>query len=240
MEITQYSKTGKYHSLNQKCNEDVIRIAEIDGSILLVLADGVTACENSKRGAELACEAVQDFVVKERQQIFVFPEEKVRYLLLEHVCRYLEKEIQKYAGEVDKKQHTKELFHSYASTLTAVCMEEKTGETLLFNLGDSMIYETEENGCRPVLRPNREQGQICAITTKEAYRFAELKRKRTAMGGGVFLCSDGFWKLIEHEESFGGQWKQYIAKNDFEGLNELLETIDNPDDCSYIYYERDL
>lgn len=223
MVINKFSKTGSYHrALNQE-NQDYLYSIEGKEFVAIMLADGATACEMGLEGAKLSCQAMTQVIEREGTVFFNYPKEKIAYLLTEQIL---------YCIECNKRE-TCDL-KEYGSTFALVFLEKKTGRTVLVNLGDGAIMSVdEENKYSYLMRPKRYRGNPCLTTTKGATKAIEIDVVNISLGNTLFLCTDGFLEMLR-DNDVADQFSNY----DCEGLNQVLLSKDNSDDCSYISFTR--
>lgn len=181
-----YSKTGQWHKAHNQENQDAVYYFENDDIVFCAVADGVSSCENSKRGAELACELACRLCRYEYKYFFSIEKEIIKWLIVS----YIQKHISSYA---EKNGHAPE---SYASTLCFVCIDKYTDKMITFTLGDSRIYLV--NGKNTVLCTDtasiREDNLTNTTMTVNAYYDVSVTFEVFTEGGSVLLCTDGVWR----------------------------------------------
>lgn len=224
MRIDCYHKTGAYHETRGESCQDVVKYACIAGYDVIAIADGVTSCENSAEGAEIACRAFEDFISREQGNVFEFPDEKLAYLFMEHVMYFLETE----TGERGMN------LQSYASTILGAAVERKSGRAFLLNLGDGTAFEVGTLGMKICVPPKRYRGCPCLTTTKDAYRLAEIRRAEIMVGEGLLLCTDGFTDVYNSRNTIRESLMESLSNYRWDELKKKLESINNMDDCSYV------
>ena len=184
---------------------------------------------DAAEGAEIACRAFEDFVAREQGNVFEFSDEKLAYLLMEHIMYFLETESGKKGVDIQ----------SYASTITGAVVERKSGKAILLNLGDGTVFGTGLCGVRIILPPKRYSGNPCLTTTKDAYKAVEVKKVEIMMGEGLLLCTDGFMDVFNGEDTIRKSLEGSVKTYRWDELKKSLESIKNVDDCSYIVLIRD-
>ena len=221
--IVTYTKTGTRHqSLGQNC-QDAVFYQDTPELTFLALADGVSACENSRVGAELACRTAAEYVIDYASTFQNCGETKIAYLILDQV-RY---ELENKAREMDWEPET------LASTLSFCCVRKATREVLAFHLGDGGIYTMQEAGLSILLSPEgRPMGPANTIT-RNNHRAAQVRSFSLPNSARFFLCSDGVLKLLRsHPEK--DALTAALDTGDFELFGTLLDRMDSPDDCGFI------
>ena len=223
--IVTYTKTGTRHqSLGQNC-QDAVFYRDTPDLTFLALADGVSACENSRIGAELACRTAAEYVIDYASTFHNCDETKIAYLILDQV-RY---ELENKAREMDWEPET------LASTLSFCCIRKSTREVLVFHLGDGGIYTMQERGLSMLLPPDgRPMGPANTIT-RNNHRAAQVRSFSLPNSARFFLCSDGVVKLLRsHPEK--DTMVAALESGDYKTLGAILDRIDSSDDCGFIAY----
>ena len=223
MKVYRFTKTGQYHQMLGKENQDYICSLENGKFLAIMLADGATGCRKGMEGAKLACEALSRVIETEGNTFFKYPEKKAAYLLTEQILYWIE---QHKGNEEDLTE--------YGSTFLLVLMEKKTGESVLINLGDGAAISEKDHRLRYLMEPRRINGDTCLTTTKSAEQVMEIKKKRIALGECVILGSDGFLEMTTDEQIY-----EALKERNPEQLNQKLQDAKNMDDCSYIAFVRE-
>ena len=222
MKVYRFTKTGQYHQMLGKENQDYICSLENGKILAIMLADGATGCRKGMEGAKLACEAVSRVIETEGNTFFKYPEKKAAYLLTEQILYWIE-------------QHKgKEDLTEYGSTFLLVLMEKKTGESVLVNLGDGAAISEKDHRLQYLMEPRRINGDTCLTTTKGAEQVMEIETKRIALGECVILGSDGFLEMTTDEQIY-----EALKERKLEQLNQKVQDAKNMDDCSYIAFVRE-
>jgi len=223
MEINKFSKTGTYHRNINRENQDYVYSIEEKDFLAIMLADGATACEMGLEGAKLSCHAMAQVIEREGTIFFNYPKDKIAYLLIEQIL---------YCIECNKRD-TCDL-RDYGSTFALIFMEKKTGRTVLINLGDGAILSIDdEKKYSYLMRPKRYRGNPCLTTTKGAQKAIEIDVINVPLGNSLFLCSDGFLDMLKNNDVVN-----LLNNYDIDGLNRILLSEENSDDCSYISFTR--
>lgn len=217
-----YQKTGEYHLKNGLQNQDVVLCAESKKAKIIVIADGASSCENSKRGAELACGAISDIMLNETEYFFTSTKEKIAGLLITYVYRKL-------LMESKTKNETVE---SYSSTLSFVCFNKISGEIMTFVLGNSLIYSIQNGNmalfCNPKLFNDF---KTYTTTTKGAASAAEIKIIPSAKKFQFLLATDGAWKTFYKNGVLSEKVECAVMDGSIIGY---LEKQQCKDDCSIV------
>ena len=223
MKVYRFTKTGQYHQMLGKENQDYICSLENGKILAIMLADGATGCRKGMEGAKLACEAVSRVIETEGNTFFKYPEKKAAYLLTEQILYWIE-----------QHKGKEEDLTEYGSTFLLVLMEKKTGESVLINLGDGAAISEKDHRLRYLMEPRRINGDTCLTTTKGAEQVMEIETKRIALGECVILGSDGFLEMTTDEQIY-----EALKERNLEQLNQKLQDAKNMDDCSYIAFVRE-
>ena len=226
MQIHNYCKTGGFHrEIGGECQDENLS-ATVGLYDIAVQADGVSSCCHGKRGAQIACEAVVDFIRMEKENIFLYESRKLSFLLIEHILYFLEIEASKIGANVA----------DYASTIAFTCANRKTGEMVLFSLGDGAVFNSSGYKANTAIAPRRHFGNPCLTTTDNAYKYAEIKKQTLSPNDSVLLCTDGFLHAVGASISGSSMLKNAIINKSFWELDNLLNNSAEPDDIGYIHY----
>ena len=219
MRVASYCCHGQYHKAKGMPCEDKIKILESEKYIAVCIADGVSACINAAKGADITCEAVMDFMLREQDSLFVYSEEKNAYLLIEHILYFLEKNVAE-----------NENIYSYSSTAAGALIDKATKQCLFFNLGDGAVLFHNNRSLQMYISPRRYDGRPCQTTTEGAYKAVEFK-KHLFLEKDVFLIgTDGFLCFLNNCDNL----EQLIKAKRFFDINEKINDMGENDDCSYI------
>lgn len=228
MQIHNYCKTGAFHREKGEACQDESLCVTLGAYDIVVLADGVSGCSHGKRGAQLACEAVVDFIRLEKENVFLYDPRKLSFLMIEHILYFIETEtFQKGTDIAD-----------YASTVIFACTDNKTGEMLLFNLGDGAIYHSSELKTREALAPKRYCENPFLTTTDGAYEHAQIQKQFICLCDCILLCTDGFLHAVGASASGSDLLQKAMQNQEFSELDDFLNNADEPDDIGYIHYRR--
>lgn len=173
------------------------------------VADGVSSCANSKKGAEIACSAACNIMMNEFDYYIGSSVRKAAWLITEHIKRKLSE----YAIESNQEKET------FGSTLCFFCIEKDTGKAISFTLGDSHLYIINSDGL------NLSKGTIlykdnivCATVTEHADQTVTMNYYNKDEYDGFILCTDGIWKSLLAANVF-------CKKQNAEKYKELLEDL---------------
>lgn len=185
--ICSYSKTGEYHKKNNKENEDVLFCKTNEHFDFYAIADGVSSCSNSKKGAEIVCSAACSIMMNEFDYYIDSSANKAAWLITE--C--IKQKLSEHAIESSQK------VESFASTLCFFCIEKKSGRAISYTLGDSHLYIINSEGL--FLSKGTllyENNVVCATVTENADRAVAINYYNKDEYDGFMLCTDGIWKSI--------------------------------------------
>ncbi len=228
MQIHNYCKAGGFHrELGGECQDENLS-ATVGSYDIAVQADGVSGCSHGKRGAQIACEAVVDFVRLEKENVFLYVPRKLSFLMIEHILYFLEIESRKNGTDIS----------DYSSTVAFTCVNNYTGEMLVFSLGDGAVFRSSGIQVRASLSPKRFCGNPFLTTTDGAYKYAEIKKQTLSRGDSVLLCTDGFLHAVDSSASGFSVLQNAMLSKDFSKLDTLLNSADESDDIGYIHYTR--
>lgn len=220
-----YQKTGNYHITNGLPNQDFVWEAENEIIKAVIIADGVSTCKNSLKGAETACKAIAEILLDDAEYIFASDKEKTAGLIVAYIYKKL----------LIEANAQNENVESFSSTLSFVCFNKVTRNVLTFVLGDSLIYGVGKDSFRLIGSPVFFEGNGTFTTTTQGVEscvdiniFSEDDFSR------FILCTDGAWRTF---------YKSGILKEDVSCVmkSENLISVKNYfdaqncfDDCSCI------
>lgn len=231
MNYHDYQKTGAYHLAAGIPCQDAVLAMEDSEYAMIALADGVSACQFGKTGAETAVKALWDYIQLERENVFLYAPQKLSYLLLEHVLYYLE------LASVSETADIKE----FSSTLAFACMEKKTGRTVAGNLGDGGILGAVQSQFERLSVPKGQRDQPFVTTSKFANKAMMIRYDALSLGDCILLGSDGFLHALRAIANRGIQISEVLENFAFSELDRYLEEYPEPDDCTYaaMQYSRE-
>lgn len=221
--ITTYTKTGEAHAVSGDACQDAVYHLQTGDLTILALADGVSACANSRIGAQTACRAGAEYVARFHDTFAGCDEKKLAYLIGDQVRYALEQQ----AAELGCAPE------SLASTLMLCCVHHSTRETLLYCLGDGGVFAVEDGGAVRLMGPVRMPGGPANTMTRNGYRAARIRRIPLPGDTGVLLCSDGLLKALAGAERCPPA-AEALERGDLQALGELLEHHSFSDDISFI------
>ena len=140
----QMSCIGRHHSFLGEENQDVVLTAENHRYEVITLADGVTTCKESKKGAEIASKTVTDLLLKNAPQVFALDSDQIIEIIIMQVLYELEQKAETDHRSVD----------DYSSTISSVLADKKRNRMLYFHLGDGIIIASENERCRVIAMPD--------------------------------------------------------------------------------------
>ena len=220
-----YSKTGKRHRDLLIENQDYFLHSETDKVEMIILADGVSSCSKSRKGAQIACETVEKILALNGTQLFELDKNIVANLILDNVLSAFKNEQIK-----DKCEIT-----DYSSTLCFVCLDKAKDRVLSFSLGDSMIYKLSENGCVLLNQPDSFFGNKCCVTTTMgASEKVKIDMLNSEEINGMMICSDGAWSLFYNQNVFDEELWEHSKKQNYYEFKKYLDNCVNIDDSSFI------
>lgn len=219
---TAYQKTGKYHLEKGLDNQDIVYEAESKTANIIVIADGVSSCYNSKQGAEIACKAVSDIMLNETAYMFSSSRGKVADLLSAYVYKQL--------SIVAKKDN--QPVSSYSSTLSFVCYNKISGKIMTFVLGDSLIYLILDGNITLACKPKLfDDSKTYTTTTQNVAEIIEINVFESQSSARYLLATDGAWKTFYSSGVLSDEIEQAVRE---EKIFDYLEEQQCTDDCSIV------
>lgn len=222
--MKSFSKAGAGKTENQ----DFCYFLSAGNYDFAAVADGVSMCSLSREGAEFVCKKTAAALIEEADYIFSLSEDKAAALIV----KYIQAQIEKMA--VKKNTDPKE----YSSTLSFVCRHKGLGKIFTFNLGDSCCYLIMNNESE--IKRLDTSKSYCPIPvssmTKGAEKEAVVSFFDETEFDCVFLCTDGFWRIMESGGKNKSRLKAALREQDISFLTEYIEKNGNDDDCSFLLY----
>lgn len=202
-------------------NQDFVFSAENESAAFFAVADGVSACKNSRLGAQIACEVSGDILLDHVRYYFDSAAEKVKAILLMNIRSAISKSAKKEGFDPE----------DYASTLSFVCFDKQTNRVMTFSLGDSRIYRVRDN---ELINLNKtvvhECNMVCSTISYSAENEAVICKTERNADDTFLLCTDGMWKTAEISHLFDNP----ESLNDGDEIVACLNQYQIGDDCSFL------
>lgn len=222
--IKKLSEAGKYHKETGEENQDVLCCAQNKKYSVISLADGVSTCQEAKKGAEIACRAITELFFKKADHFLEFDNELLTELVLSHILFELRRQAEADSGELA----------DYSSTIASVLVDKRRERMLCFNLGDSIIMAAGMGSCRVLSKPADSSSGCCVTTTEGASSMASVNNFYTCDAETVILCSDGAWKQMFNKNRLKPEVFSMLSNNDYDRLKDFLSRQKCFDDYSFI------
>lgn len=218
------SKAGTYHNNDPLQNQDAAVIGKKGRFLVATLADGVSACSEARKGAQITCDAVNDLLL--RRSVY-FLELESKYTA-DFMLRHIRYELNKKAAETGIE------IEEYSSTVSSVLLNRETKRMMFFSLGDSLILAVEAGRCNILAMP-ADSSFGCPVTTTENVSEAVCTKVIDASPfDSVLICSDGAWRCMYDRNWLKPDVKEMILNSDFGGLSRFLDGQNCDDDYSFI------
>lgn len=222
--IYQLSNIGTRHSLSGEENQDVICFDKNNRYTVITLADGVSSCEKAREGAEIASRAITNLFLKKGDYFMDFSKEQISDFAVSHIVYELTKEAKKNGRSVE----------DYSSTIASVLYDKKKKRILFFNIGDGLIFASDNEKCRILAMPS-DSSSGCGVTTTKnisAASTAEIIDAGTIET--ITICSDGAWKNMINGNRLKREVINMISVGKYDELKDYLEQRPSFDDYSII------
>ncbi|MCR5607870.1 MAG: protein phosphatase 2C domain-containing protein [Lachnospiraceae bacterium] len=224
MKINKFSEIGKHHIETGKENQDALCFDENEKVCVISLADGVSTCSESKKGAEIACATITDFFMKMGEELLGFNEKNIANFIVSRIMY----ELKKYADENSKN------VEDYSSTIASIMIDKRSNKMLCFSLGDSLVGTVKEGNYSVVIPPSDSTDGCYVTTTRGAADEAKIKVTNVGVTESLFICSDGAWKKMYERNKINEDICRIIENKDYYSLEKYLKKEDNFDDLSFI------
>lgn len=224
MKFTMMSNIGTYHVKLNGENEDVVCYDSDKGKNVITLADGVSTCNEAKKGAEITSHAITNLFLKKGSFFLESDQKQVTKWALSHVLHELKRQADKDSKAIEE----------YSSTLSSVFVDEKNGKMLCFNLGDNIIFATGNGRCCVLAMPENSSDGCSVTTTKNASIMVTTKIIETSKIDAVIICSDGAWKQMYQKNKMKPEIHDLLVNHKFDDLKRYFQSRNSMDDCSFI------
>lgn len=222
MQSIEYSKTGEYHKENNLDNQDYIYTQETAAGAFYAVADGASSCENSRKGAEIACKISAKIILDDIDYYFDSKPEKTINLILSNIRN----KINKVAGDLNENEM------SFASTLCFICVHKKRQQVMTFVLGDSKVFALyPESICQKNPVNAYKNNETCTVLTDFANEDVGFSIESYFANSQFVLCTDGCWKELFYMNEDN---RVAMRSESVEGIEDYLESVKMFDDCSFL------
>lgn len=195
---------------------------ETESGAFYAVADGVSSCENSRQGAEIACRISAKVLLDDIDYYFDAVPEMTVGLILSNIRSRI--------GRVADEMRREGV--SFASTLCFICINKKRKKMMSFVLGDSRIYAVRSGAVRQ-LNPVRTYDGNVTCTTMTAFAQEEVGFGITDRSPGetYLLCSDGCWRELFFADENA---RLVMREKDIDKLPAFFDGRKTGDDCSFV------
>ncbi len=222
--MNYFSIAGKHHNYADENNQDAVMFKKNTEYCAMVLADGVSACKKSRTGAEIACKAVSEFLLKHAERLFAINEYEIADGLISHILYCLKETADKENTDIEE----------YSSTVACILFDRKHNRILYFSIGDSLITATKNDKCYIVAMPSDSRNGCCVTTTFNAASVAKVGFFDADNIESIMLSSDGAWHLMYRQNTMEQAIKELILNQEYDKLKKKLMEKERYDDCSFI------
>lgn len=219
------SLAGRHHNFNNACNQDSVMYSENKRFCAMVLADGVSSCSESAKGAEIVCSALTQYLLKHGERLFCMQNYEIAGCITSHIL---------YKLDMTSKKEMKNDINEYSSTVACILCDRKTRKMLYFSIGDSLIIATKCNKCSIVAMPSDSRNGCYVTTTENVSSLAKVGIIETDEINSVIICSDGAWRLMYSRNRLDQNIKSLLIAQNYSGLKNILIKKERYDDCSFI------
>lgn len=195
--------------------------------VVIALADGVSTCKESKKGAEIACNEIVKLMIKKAEYFFDYDTTKIAKFVMEHITFELEK-----CAILDSIS-----INELSSTLTGIIYDKKKRRLLYVNLGDSLILATQNGMCKIISKPFDSTNGCPVTTTKNSCRVIDVNVIEDCSFDSFFIFSDGAWNTIVNGNDILEEVKTYIINKDYGILFDYIRNRECDDDYSFVLYD---
>lgn len=222
--IRVFSQKGKRHEQNGESNQDVVKSGRNGRFCVITLADGVSSCKKSEKGARIACAVTNRLMLGNGEYLGQCSGSDLASDIVYNVNFALQRQARRDAMPTEE----------YSSTLSSVLYDRLMNTLTIFSVGDSMILGVGKNGFRMLAMPSDSRDGTCVTTTRGASRQAVARTIDRDGIDAVWICSDGAWR----EMFEAGRMKRDVAKlfeqRNYQGLKDYFTQRHSSDDMSFI------
>lgn len=224
MIVKESTRIGTHHLNTREENQDVICHAQNQDFCIISLADGVSSCKEAKKGAEIACSAVTNLLLKKGDAFFDTSSGQISESILSHILYQLNQCAAESSSPVEE----------YSSTLSTILLDKKRKRFLCFHLGDGLILGTQEGKCRVLAMPCDSSSGCCVTTTRQAETMVTVRIMDADLFDSVLICSDGAWRAMYKRNRLKPDVFHLLVNHEFNKLEEFLAQQNCFDDYSFI------
>ena len=222
--IRCFSKTGNLHTGRQEENQDAILSGENGRFLALVLADGVSSCQEAGPGARVACRTAADLLLTQGTRFLMCRGRQAATMLLPQILAALTALAEEDGVPLEE----------YSSTIACVLLDRVEGKAAYCSVGDSLILAAGENGCRVLAMPDSHRDGCCVTTTRGAAQQARAGSFDVGDYHSILLCSDGAWRLMYDKNRLAPPVRHMLLCGNYGGLSYYLNGRESQDDCTFI------
>lgn len=218
------SLAGSHHNYDNDCNQDSIMYGKNERFCAMVLADGVSSCSESAKGAEIVCKAVTAYLLKNGERLFYMPEYEIADCITSHILYKLERVSTEERNDIEE----------YSSTVAFTLCDRTTRKMLYFSIGDSLIIAIKKSNCSIVAMPGDSRNGCYVTTTEDVSSLAKTGIIGTENINSIIICSDGAWHLMYNRNRLCQDIKSLLISQNYTALKNTLAEKERFDDCSFI------
>lgn len=224
--VSYMNEAGIRHKCSSLFNQDAITYKENEKYFVMALADGISACKNSRQGARVTCDALAECLMEQSEYFFKKNQRENVLCIIGRILHELEKTARKGTKNIS----------DYSSTSAAVLIDKKRKKMYYFNLGDSLIMATKEDKCSVVSMPSDSRNGCYSTTTANAEFVVDTGIIDIHDINSIVICSDGAWRLMYENTKLYTDVRKRLIKCDYNSLKDTLMNKERLDDCSFISY----
>lgn len=225
--INLLSHIGRHHLELNGENQDAVQQNENARYTVISLADGVSACSQAKRGAEIASTAISNLLFKKADFFLNCDRLQIAGYMLSHIRYELAKQAESSSVPMDE----------YSSTVASVLYDRRKKRFLYFNLGDSLIMAVERGKCRIIAIPEDSRDVCCVTTTQDAVMRVQSGVMDASSCESIIICSDGAWRHMFDKNRIKPNVKELLCAGAFDALADYLHAQGCCDDYSFVSFD---
>ena len=225
--VYKFSVSGENHKCDKELNQDVVISKCNEKYAVIALADGVSSCLESRKGAEIACEELAVLLEKKGDYFFDYDNSKIAVLVMEHITYKLKQYASMLRIDVNE----------LSSTLAGIIYDKKNKRSLYINLGDGMIMAINGSKCTTISKPVCFPEGCPVTTTKNAYKAVDVNVIDNCSFEAFIIMSDGAWSLFEGGKDVDDNIEIFVSDRNYKELAKYKNKKKGGDDSSFIVYD---
>ena len=209
----KYEKQGLIHKKTGLLCQDVVEGVEKEGILVLAAADGASATNNGRRGAQLTVQVLLELFSKYFHQLHNMQKKDIQYQLIEKIREQLYEECERCNTDLQDMK----------STFIAVAYEKTTGKMIRVHLGDGYVIVKDSKGYRFHSYPDNKGNRYTTYLTNMipvSHRIQVFTGYEKELEE-IYLLTDGWLEIAGSDKEILKLVRRIEQKNDWEAQDDL-------------------